>query len=159
MSKFHEALEGYTEAKLKINKPLKYFIILSFILSSCAVSSHFDGMRASRKIKKAMRLDPARFQNDTIIIRDTVIVKSVEVDTVTNIVYHDTIKVIDNSKVVLKYFYDSTTHEIWHEVECKGDTVFIENEVIVEKVTTGTQKQCIILDRVIGPFRCISFFC
>ena len=128
------------------------------MLSSCAVSSRFDGMRASRKIKKAMRLDPARFQNDTIIIRDTVIVKSIEVDTVTNIVYHDTIKVIDNSKVVLKYFYDSTTREIWHEVECKGDTVFIENEVIVEKVTTGTQKQCIIWIVLLGLFGVYLFF-
>ncbi len=105
-----------------------------------------------------MRLDPARFKNDTIIIRDTVIIKSVEVDTVTNIVYHDTIKVIDNSKVVLKYFYDSTTHEIWHEVECKGDTVFIENEIIVEKVTTGTQKQCIIWIVLLGLFGVYLFF-
>ena len=91
-----------------------------------------------------MRLDPARFKKDTIIIRDTVIVESVQVDTITNIEYHDTIKVIDNSKVVLKYFYDSTTREIWHEVQCKGDTVFIENEIIVEKVMAGNKKQCLI---------------
>ena len=128
------------------------------MLSSCAVSSHFDGMRASRKIKKAMRLDPARFQNDTIIIRDTVIVKSFEVDTVTNIIYHDTIKVIDNSKVILKYFYDSTTREIWHEVECRGDTVFIENEIIVEKVITGTKKKCVIWVILLGLFGVYLFF-
>jgi aspartate carbamoyltransferase regulatory subunit len=115
-------------------------------------------MRASRKIKKAMRLDPARFKKDTIIIRDTVIVKSVQVDTVTSIEYHDTIKVIDNSKVVLKYFYDSTTREIWHEVECKGDTVFIENEIIVEKVTTGNQKQCIIWIVLLALFGVYIFF-
>ena len=111
---------------------MKYLLII-ILLSSCAVHPVFDKSRASRKIRKAKRLDPSRFTVDTIIVRDTVIVKSYEVDTITKIIYHDTVKVVDNSRVVLKYFYDSTSREIWHEVKCKGDTVYLEREVLIEK--------------------------
>ena len=109
-------------------------LVLGVLLSSCAVHPVFDKYRANRKIRKAKRLDPSRFTVDTIVIRDTVLIQSYEVDTITKVIYHDTVKVVDNSRVVLKYFYDSTTREIWHEVECKGDTVYLEREVLIEKV-------------------------
>jgi hypothetical protein len=115
---------------------MKYLLII-LLLSSCAVHPIFDKYRANKKIRKAKRLDPSRFTVDTIVIRDTVLIQSYEVDTITNIIYHDTVKVVDNSRVVLKYFYDSTTREIWHEVECKGDTVYLEREVLIEKVEGG----------------------
>lgn len=100
-------------------------------MQSCFLSKP---RRAERKIQKAMKLDPERFKTDTIFIKDTVLIETYIKDTVREIIYHDTVTVINNEKVRLKYFYDTTRLEIWHEVECHGDTVFINKEVIVDKV-------------------------
>ena len=108
------------------------FLFVCLSLSSCFLSKK---SRANRKIKKAMVLDPSRFKNDTLRIRDTIFIVSTKSDTVTNIIYHDTVTVINNNKVSLKYFYDTTRLEIWHDVECKADTVFLDKEIVVEKVT------------------------
>ena len=53
-----------------------------------------------------------------------------------NLIIHDTIIVVNNEKVYLKYFYDTLTREIFHEVTCYGDTIFYTKEipVIVDKV-------------------------
>jgi hypothetical protein len=44
--------------------------------------------------------------------------------------------VVNNEKVYLKYFYDTLTKEIYHEVTCYGDTVYFikEVQVLVDKV-------------------------
>jgi len=117
---------------------MKYLLIILSLLTlqSCALTKK---NRADRKIRKAMFLDPQRFENETVTIHDTVIIKVHSVDTITQIVSHDTVTVINNDRVKLKYFYDTTRLEIWHEVECKGDTVYIENEVIIEKVSASSR--------------------
>jgi hypothetical protein len=42
--------------------------------------------------------------------------------------------VVNNEKVILKYFYDTLTREIHHEYICLGDTIIQEKIVQVEKV-------------------------
>lgn len=77
---------------------------------------------------------PELLQLDTIVIRDTIIIEDYVHDTTTVIRYHDSTTVIDNSKVILKYFYDTLTREIHHEYTCLGDTIIQEKIVQVEKV-------------------------
>ncbi len=50
--------------------------------------------------------------------------------------HHDSTIVYNSEKVYLKYFYDTLTREIFHEVTCYGDTVYYTKEVpvVVEKV-------------------------
>jgi len=70
---------------------------------------------------------------DTLIVRDTVVIETYNHDTITLLEFHDTTTVINNEKVILKYFYDTLREVIHHEVECLGDTVYTEKLVTVEK--------------------------
>lgn len=81
-----------------------------------------------------LKKNPQLIELDTIRVIDTVIIDNYTYDTITNIHLHDSTTVINNEKVILKYFYDTLTREIWHEVECLGDTVIKETVVQVEKV-------------------------
>jgi len=100
-----------------------FFLII--LLISCTPQK-----RLNRLIEK----HPALVQLDTIIIRDTVIVESYAHDTTTIFQFHDSTTVINNEKVILKYFYDTLTREIHHEYTCLGDTIIQEKIVQVEKV-------------------------
>lgn len=103
-------------------------IIIGLLISGCSATK-----MAKRKIRKAKRLDPELFVPDTIKIHDTIIVESFHYDTITKVVYHDSVTVVDNEKVYLKYFYDTLRQEIHHEVECKEQEVIYEKEIIREK--------------------------
>ena len=70
---------------------------------------------------------------DTVVVRDTVVIESYVYDTTTIIKLHDTTTVFNNERVVLKYFYDTLREIIHHDVECLGDTVYIETLVPIEK--------------------------
>lgn len=100
-----------------------FFLII--LLISCTPQK-----RLNRLIEK----HPTLVQLDTIIIRDTVIVESYAHDTTTIFQFHDSTTVINNEKVILKYFYDTLTREIHHEYTCLGDTIIQEKIVQVEKV-------------------------
>ena len=71
---------------------------------------------------------------DTIRVIDTVIVDNYIHDTTATFYTSDSITVIDNSRVLLRYFYDTLRQEIYHEVECKGDTLIREILVPVDKI-------------------------
>lgn len=79
---------------------------------------------------------------DTILIRiqDTIVVTEIKHDTISQLFYNDTIKIIDrtidNSRVVLKYFYDTLTRNIYHDLKVETDTIFIEKQVpvIVDRI-------------------------
>lgn len=92
--------------------------------------------RLNRKVKRAENYayKHGLVIKDTIKVVDTVIIESYIHDTTATFYTHDSITVIDNSKVVLKYFYDTLRQEIYHEVECKGDTIVKEVLVPVDKV-------------------------
>ena len=73
---------------------------------------------------------------DTIIVVDTVIIDNYDTTILSNVIRHDSTIVLNNEKVYLKYFYDTLRQEIYHEVECFGDTIIKEKIVPyeVEKV-------------------------
>jgi hypothetical protein len=106
---------------------MKYAIsIITFLL--------VFGCSPQKKLQRLVKKHPELIKLDTIIIRDTIIIEDFVVDTITKMEYHDSTVVIDNSKVYLKYFYDTITREIHHEVECLGQEIITEKIVPIEKV-------------------------
>lgn len=99
--------------------------LLILFLSSC--SPH-------QRLQRLLKKNPQLIELDTIRVIDTVIIDNYTYDTITNIHLHDSTTVINNEKVILKYFYDTLTREIWHEVECLSDTIITEKVIQVEKV-------------------------
>jgi len=99
-------------------------ILISLLFVCCSPQE-----RLNRLITK----HPQLLERDTIIVRDTVVVENYNYDTTTIIRLHDTTTVINNERVVLKYYYDTLREVIHHDVECLGDTVYIETLVPIEK--------------------------
>lgn len=98
--------------------------LLLFLLFSCT---------PQRRLNRLLTKHPELLERDTIVVKDTVVVENYNYDTTTIIRSHDTTTVINNERVVLKYYYDTLREVIYHEVECLGDTVYIETLVPVEK--------------------------
>ena len=92
--------------------------------------------RLNRKVKRAENYayKHGLVIKDTIKVIDTVIVDNYIHDTTATFYRHDSITVVNNEKVFLKYFYDTLRQEIYHEVECKGDTLIREVLVPVDKI-------------------------
>ena len=86
-----------------------------------------------RRLNRLLTNHPELLEKDTIIVRDTVVVDNYNYDTTTIIRLHDTTTVINNERVILKYYYDTLREIIHHDVECLGDTVYIETLVPIEK--------------------------
>ena len=99
-------------------------ILISLLLIGCSPQE-----RLNRLVTKF----PDLTETDTIYVRDTVVVENYNYDTTTLIRTHDTTTVINNERVILKYFYDTLREVIHHEVECLGDTVYTEKLVTIEK--------------------------
>lgn len=99
--------------------------LLILFLSSCS---------PQQRLQRLLKKNPQLIELDTIRVIDTVIIDNYTYDTITKIHLHDSTTVINNEKVILKYFYDTLTREIWHEVECIGDTIIKEKVIQVEKV-------------------------
>ena len=99
--------------------------LLILFLSSCS---------PQQRLQRLLKKNPQLIELDTIRVIDTVIIDNYTYDTITKIHLHDSTTVINNEKVILKYFYDTLTREIWHEVECIGDTVVKETFIQTEKV-------------------------
>ncbi len=110
--------------KKSIIKNYIQIILISLLFICCSPQE-----RLNRLITK----HPELSQKDTIIVKDTVVVENYNYDTTTIIRLHDTTTVINNERVVLKYYYDTLREIIHHDVECLGDTVYIETLVPVEK--------------------------
>ena len=106
-----------------IFKVLVQIILFSFLLS-CS---------PQQRLNRLLTKHPQLLERDTIVEIDSVIVENYVRDTTTIIEMHDTTTVINNERVVLKYFYDTLREVIHHEVKCLGDTVYIETLVPIEK--------------------------
>ena len=106
-----------------IFKVLVQIILFSFLLS-CS---------PQQRLNRLLTKHPQLLERDTIVVIDSVIVENYVRDTTTIIEMHDTTTVINNERVVLKYFYDTLREVIHHEVKCLGDTVYIETLVPIEK--------------------------
>ena len=92
--------------------------------------------RLNRKVKRAENYayKHGLVIKDTIKVVDTVIIESYIHDTTATFYRHDSTIVVNNEKVFLRYFYDTLRQEIYHEVECKGDTIVREVLVPVDKI-------------------------
>ena len=90
--------------------------------------------RLNRLIKKHPELTEVSF--DTIRINDTIYIQNYTHDTINEIRYHDTTIIVNNENTFARYYYDTLRQEIYHEIECKGDTVYYYKEIPfkVEKV-------------------------
>lgn len=106
-------------------------LLLCIFLISCNPQN-----RLNRKVKRAENYayKHGLVIKDTIKVVDTVIIESYIHDTTATIIKHDSTIVVNNEKVFLKYFYDTLRQEIYHEVECKGDTIVKEVLVPVDKI-------------------------
>ena len=106
-------------------------LILCIFLISCNPQN-----RLNRKVKRAENYayKHGLVIKDTIKVVDTVIVDNYRIDTLNTFTRHDSVVIFNNDKVYLKYFYDTLRQEIYHEVECKGDTIIREVLVPVDKV-------------------------
>lgn len=71
---------------------------------------------------------------DTLIVevKDTIYIESLSIDTITKFFHSDTITVLNSEKLTLKYFYDTITKNIYHDVLIKNDTIFYETKIPVE---------------------------
>ena len=98
--------------------------LLLYFLFSCT---------PQRRLNRLLTNHPQLLEKDTIIVKDTIVVQNYNYDTTTIIRTHDTTTVINNERVVLKYYYDTLREIIHHDVECLGDTVYIETLVPIEK--------------------------
>jgi len=110
---------------------VKGLLLILIFLVSCNPQN-----RLNRKVK---RVENYAYKHglvikDTIKVIDTVIVDNYIHDTTATFYRHDSITVVNNEKVFLRYFYDTLRQEIYHEVECKGDTIIREVLVPVDKI-------------------------
>tara|TARA_R110002020_G_scaffold12157_1_gene44878 strand:+ start:1373 stop:1777 length:405 start_codon:yes stop_codon:yes gene_type:complete len=94
--------------------------------------------RLNRLINKYPHLTETSI--DTIFVIDTVIIDNYDTTVLNNIIKHDSTIVINNEKVYLKYFYDTLRQEIYHEIECFGDTI-IKEKIIPYKVEKVVYKE------------------
>jgi hypothetical protein len=87
-----------------------------------------------KRLNRIVKNNPQLLKIDTlkIVVRDTIIIESQTYDTITKFFHSDTIQVIDNSRITLKYFYDTIEKNIYHSVDYKTDTIFFEKIVPVE---------------------------
>ena len=99
-------------------------ILIALVLVGCS---------PQERLNRLITRHPNLSQRDTLVIRDTIVIETYNQDTITLLEFHDTTTVINNERVVLKYFYDTLREVIHHEVKCLGDTVYTEKLVTVEK--------------------------
>ena len=106
-------------------------LVLCIFLISCNPQN-----RLNRKVKRAENYayKHGLVIKDTIRVIDTVIVDNYIHDTTATFYRHDSITVVNNEKVFLRYFYDTLRQEIYHEIECKGDTIIREVFIPVDKI-------------------------
>ncbi len=106
-------------------------LLICIFLISCSPQNVLN-----RKVKRAENYayKHGLVIKDTIKVVDTVIIESYIHDTTATFYRHDSTIVVNNEKVFLRYFYDTLRQEIYHEVECKGDTIVKEVLVPVDKI-------------------------
>jgi hypothetical protein len=76
------------------------------------------GCSPQKRLNRLLTKHPQLTQQDTIVVRDTVTIQTYVHDTTTVLEFHDTTTVINNERVILKYFHD---------------TVYMEKLVPIEK--------------------------
>ena len=109
---------------------MKGLLLILIFLTSCNPQNSLN-----RKVRRAENYayKHGLVIKDTIKVVDTVVINNYRIDTLNTFTRHDSTVVFNTDKVYLKYFYDTLRQEIYHEVECKGDTIIREILVPVDK--------------------------
>jgi aspartate carbamoyltransferase regulatory subunit len=110
-----------------------YFGASGVVIALLIILLLFTSCSPQKRLNRLVKKYPHLIQNDTVKVIDTIFIPSVQYDTTTIFIPYKTVEVINNEKVRLQYRYDTITREIYHEVECKGDTLIREILVPVEK--------------------------
>ena len=132
MVKRNDLLDQQTaNVKNNIMKIVKC-LILSVLISSCCTTRVCKVERAEKKIYNLTQKFPELLQKgDTIVLQDTIKLDPVLADTSFVDSPSDTIIVIKD-KIKIQYIRQDSI--IYLSGECEGDTIYITNEVPVEKV-------------------------
>tara|TARA_R110000868_G_scaffold164303_2_gene396774 strand:- start:317 stop:742 length:426 start_codon:yes stop_codon:yes gene_type:complete len=109
---------------------VKGLLLILIFLTSCNPQNSLN-----RKVRRAENYayKHGLVIKDTIKVIDTVVINNYRIDTLNTFTRHDSTVVFNTDKVYLKYFYDTLRQEIYHEVECRGDTIIREILVPVDK--------------------------
>ena len=97
-------------------------IVLVFFITSCS---------CNYKLKRLLKNCPELIKGDTLTIRDTIRINSVEKDTLFNYYTKDTV-IIREGRLTMKYFYNSHDSTVYINGRC--DTIF---RIIETKVPTN----------------------
>lgn len=113
-------------------KNLKIKIALSCaILLVAGTSCLSPKERASKKIMRLAKKHDL-IVSDTLLIKDSVYIPKVTHDTLERIITHDTVHIIDNSRMTVKYYIKDST--IYVQGTCHDTTIVREVEVIRERI-------------------------
>lgn len=107
------------------------YIILIIFLCSCS---------PQKRIDRIVRKHPELLTKDTIKIRDTLITKSVNTDTIFNINF-DTIN-IEKEKLKVQLIRINDTIQVF--AECKEDTIYFEKIIEVDKIQVNEKNNYLI---------------
>lgn len=88
-------------------------LLLTILAYSCT---------CERKLDKVLKKCPELLVNDTIKIRDTIVINGVQKDTIFNYLVKDTV-IIREGGLTMKYFYN--THDSTVYLSGKCDTIYI----------------------------------
>lgn len=117
-------------------------------------------IRLNKKVDRVEKF--ARKHNlliqDTIVIIDTIIIENYTRDTLTTFIYNDSVTVINNERVSLRYFYDTLAREIYHEIECKGDTLIEKHVITTDRIKVVESKKDWITWALLGGCIFIMLF-
>ncbi len=99
--------------------------VITMLLLSMGCSYQRKLQRAEKKITRIANKYPELTKVDTITITDvdTFIVQEIHIDTVHALALNETTRVVENERVMVRYYYDTITRNIYHDVHVKGDTI------------------------------------
>ena len=86
-------------------------VLLKYLLVSLLISCS-----PQKKLNNLLKRHPELLQQDTLnlFIHDTVVIERFHHDTVTRVSFHDTTIIVNNERILAKYFYDTLRKEIHH---------------------------------------------
>ena len=113
---------------MEINSHIRYLIVL---ILSC---SFLICCSPQRRMNRLIKNYPELTQTDTIVVIDTVIIERYDTTVINNIIRQDSVTIINNERIKIKYFYDTITEKIEHFITLPSDSVFTETFIPVEKV-------------------------
>ncbi len=143
-NKFSEILKWFRIGSLSLLLVSLLFVFMTF-LTGCGASKPARAKKHVKKAKKhlnrAKELFPDVVITDTIVIHDTITIEKHDTITKTQFIVQDSVTVINNERVRLRYIYDTITNEIHHDVICKEIVKPIETRVEVEQIREPTDME------------------